>query len=184
MLDDFAGITPACAGKTIRAGTGASVAEDHPRMRGEDVKWVIDTIVGYGSPPHARGRRRRRPDRGPHRGITPACAGKTPTTTSAKTTEADHPRMRGEDATAVSMSDVVVGSPPHARGRPRPVRIPPGGPGITPACAGKTQRRTSIRAPRRDHPRMRGEDVVCAVICGQRHGSPPHARGRQRQIFL
>ena len=30
------GITPACAGKTLRKGIDIGLKEDHPRMRGED----------------------------------------------------------------------------------------------------------------------------------------------------
>ena len=46
-------------------------------MRGEDVKWIVDGVVGYGSPPHARGRLVDADLALADRGITPACAGKT-----------------------------------------------------------------------------------------------------------
>ena len=70
-------ITPACAGKTVSAQFWIMVLADHPRMRGEDRRIARGTTPTQGSPPHARGRRRR-PLRGRHAGgITPACAGKT-----------------------------------------------------------------------------------------------------------
>ena len=52
--------------------------------------------------------------------ITPACAGKT--------------------FCLSYMSVFLLGSPPHARGRPRPVVHSRSADGITPACAGKTTR--------------------------------------------
>ena len=52
--------------------------------------------------------------------------------------------------------------------------------GITPACAGKTQNFISILCTARDHPRMRGEDMLDAWGIFKFGGSPPHARGRQR----
>ena len=71
------GITPACAGKTLKSASGAASDRDHPRMRGEDETARPQLGEHIGSPPHARGRRRP-----PHANdiagrITPACAGKT-----------------------------------------------------------------------------------------------------------
>ena len=37
-LKKIRGITPACAGKTVRYWFGSKVCTDHPRMRGEDCK--------------------------------------------------------------------------------------------------------------------------------------------------
>ena len=73
-----ASITPACAGKTDVLPQIRRTGGDHPRMRGEDATPVEGEGRLAGSPPHARGRqkRRHRPVRDP--GITPACAGKTP----------------------------------------------------------------------------------------------------------
>ena len=86
--------------------------------------------------------------------------------------------MRGEKLGQKSCHYVSPGSPPHARGKvicihtfTCPLRI-------TPACAGKSERRLGIAYALRDHPRMRGEkanikyDDVCDI------GSPPHARGK------
>ena len=172
------GITPACAGKTTTRRFLCSTKPDHPRMRGEDVVMTWTMRRGTGSPPHARGRRRpsRRPN-GPRR-ITPACAGKTGEPDEDPSEPQDHPRMRGEDRRDAGQSEMVAGSPPHARGRRIDLAAPMGTPGITPACAGKTILHGPKGPSPRDHPRMRGEDDSAGSSGRILVGSPPHARGR------
>ena len=132
-------ITPACAGKTHQAQDDFAASGDHPRMRGEDVTPVAPGVEGTGSPPHARGRRTPLARLSQTIGITPACAGKTPTIPLSFSIMRDHPRMRGEDQSGLGPVESELGSPPHARGRlgvsfrPSPIS------GITPACAGKTR---------------------------------------------
>ena len=86
--------------------------------------------------------------------------------------------MRGEDNERQAGIRLVVGSPPHARGRRDWIHADGVLGRITPACAGKTAGQSHMGGITVDHPRMRGEDVVsCAhLLC--RVGSPPHARGR------
>ena len=92
--------------------------------------------------------------------------------------------MPGEDPHFVGTLAFPKGSPPHARGRLG------SGPGrsrrrrITPACAGKTQPPSDSPAPRRDHPRVRGENNWAAWVAGQIPGSPPHARGRPAMSLI
>ena len=93
------GITPACAGKTRLIEITKELESDHPRMRGEDVDPITVGFMQWGSPPHARGRRRSHNRRVHAVGITPACAGKTPTHAREWCRAEDHPRMRGEDFT-------------------------------------------------------------------------------------
>ena len=195
------GITPACAGKTFRTTAPPPAAPDHPRMRGEDEYTLLNSTMGAGSPPHARGRRVHAAQLDDGGGITPACAGKTPSTPDRRTPWSDHPRMRGEDLRAGPVAVGQPGSPPHARGRlgPRAPRGPMDR--ITPACAGKTPARTIATIQREgspphargrrglyavvwaacgDHPRMRGEDSNIEDARRFLRGSPPHARGRQQ----
>ena len=87
--------------------------------------------------------------------------------------------MRGEDNRLILADLDVVGSPPHARGRPSNEEAFGAGIGITPACAGKTRTRFWISGLCRDHPRMRGEDISDNPSRIMIAGSPPHARGRQ-----
>ena len=132
------GITPACAGKTTTRAWRTPTERDHPRMRGENDRDANVCCAEEGSPPHARGKRRRNElhDRIPR--ITPACAGKTRLRDPGYDRLADHPRMRGENAVQTTADGKVAGSPPHARGKPalKPAFEPCVG--ITPACAGKT----------------------------------------------
>mgnify|MGYP001645061355 CR=1 FL=1 len=107
-------------------------------MRGEDLKTSRTGDAISGSPPHARGRLNFLADAKDVARITPACAGKTVSTT-----------LNVQDS---------PGSPPHARGRPSGESRRGHRPGITPACAGKTTSNWSLSPQRQDHPRMRGED--------------------------
>ena len=76
---DAAGITPACAGKTLRPSIETPSSWDHPRMRGEDSRELRRRCRVRGSPPHARGRLFRSIFTADNVRITPACAGKTRT---------------------------------------------------------------------------------------------------------
>ena len=127
-------------------------------MRGEDPPLWGRFLAASGSPPHARGR--------------------PPQQSAQPHNRADHPRMRGEDGRSRPRWVRTSGSPPHARGRLRRVARHCDVNGITPACAGKTRVRSPSSADRRDHPRMRGEDVDAVPIFAEHGGSPPHARGR------
>ena len=49
---------------------------------------------------------------------------------------------------------------------------------ITPACAGKTSFVTRIGRRGRDHPRMRGEDVVTVSTTAGAHGITPACAGK------
>ena len=149
-------------------------------MRGEDGCVSVASASPSGSPPHARGRPRHvRRLRNLQR-ITPACAGKTLPSRSRRQRRPDHPRMRGEDRTETASRTASRGSPPHARGRPSTSTSQTLSSRITPACAGKTSTSFTTLLESADHPRMRGEDLNCALLpCGRR-GSPPHARGRLR----
>ena len=147
-------------------------------MRGEDAQRSSSTTGATGSPPHARGRRLTPSARPMRAGITPACAGKTNTSTFPKRNCADHPRMRGEDEVRRHHTLEQVGSPPHARGRLRAVVDVLAGQRITPACAGKTTAADVAAEVMLDHPRMRGEDTWTLRHARTFRGSPPHARGR------
>ena len=69
-------ITPACAGKSwISCDINRQIL-DHPRMCGEKRTSLLFSAGGCGSPPHVRGKVPAQLLDKPHRGITPACAGK------------------------------------------------------------------------------------------------------------
>ena len=147
-------------------------------MRGEDSNAASAFVKYWGSPPHARGRLILTIKLRPGGRITPACAGKTRRPYVRRRSQPDHPRMRGEDKSGVAPVGKGRGSPPHARGRLGFHCTQTTSSGITPACAGKTPLPRNRCQPRKDHPRMRGEDKGGARKRKQNVGSPPHARGR------
>ena len=94
--DLVAGIIPACAGSTIRCGSGRTWRQDHPRMRGEHFASNATSAASQGSSPHARGA--------------------LMSSLSVASTPWDHPRMRGEHEIEVGSIVASPGSSPHARG--------------------------------------------------------------------
>mgnify|MGYP000968574181 CR=1 FL=1 len=151
------GIIPACAGFTVAASPFPLRPGDHPRMRGVYSSLSGSSFRDPGSSPHARGLHPHRThlERKPR--IIPACAGFTPPGGGRTRRTWDHPRMRGVYQGGLPVTQVQLGSSPHARGlrryRPRTRRSG----GIIPACAGFTQR-VQVQG---DHG----------------SGSSPHARG-------
>ena len=111
------GLTPACAGTSVSLCPPQPPSWAHPRVRGDVVTGGLVDKVGTGSPPRARGRQ----TVGPHDdfggGLTPACAGTSPSCCSVGSRWWAHPRVRG-DVTRARMSGwIAMGSPPRARGR-------------------------------------------------------------------
>ena len=132
------GITPACAGKTCVTAAVRKVAEDHPRVCGKDIVKSMLTISSGGSPPRVRERPTGVGTTFLRFGITPACAGKTSSSSNAVFSSRDHPRVCGKDAALHGCYRVRQGSPPRVRERLL-VRVRLANRlGITPACAGKT----------------------------------------------
>ena len=131
------GITPACAGKSPNATIGRGASQDHPRVCGEKLKVLRMSSSTRGSPPRVRGKEIHLHALVDQRGITPACAGKRPSTRSYRVRDWDHPRVCGEKASFSFFSTVGSGSPPRVRGKgslhPQLCCCPR----ITPACAGK-----------------------------------------------
>ena len=114
-------ITPAPAGKTDADTTRSVIHADHPRTCGENL--AVGSIRWFwgGSPPHLRGKRSSGgADRRAAR-ITPAPAGKTPSSDSDSSSGTDHPRTCGENRILETMMSSSAGSPPHLRGK---LRVP------------------------------------------------------------
>ena len=71
------GITPACAGKSVKRDEFARVERDHPRMCGEKKNLRAKMVHRWGSPPHVRGKGEPTDLKQLYKRITPACAGKS-----------------------------------------------------------------------------------------------------------
>ena len=72
------GITPACAGKRKQEHGQKNRSGDHPRVCGEKLLFQMMLLVLRGSPPRMRGKVVHKALILLRRGITPACAGKSP----------------------------------------------------------------------------------------------------------
>ena len=151
---------------------------DHPRVCGENLRCFQLLIVIAGSPPRVRGKRALPRQASQVRGITPACAGKTDTEALRKRYFRDHPRVCGENPLPDIRISARPGSPPRVRGKLQPVPRTELCIGITPACAGKTGKRTKFCRVERDHPRVCGENKETGWTCAGDVGSPPRVRGK------
>ena len=146
-------------------------------MRGEYSHFSISRLLVSGSPPLARGIPFTSPWQKRRCRITPACAGNTLVPGMRVTKQKDHPRLRGEYISSVAVLSLTKGSPPLARGILRTGNRTVKTHGITPACAGNTQRKQVPPWQPRDHPRLRGEYFVTPMFQPPHTGSPPLARG-------
>ncbi len=113
---DPAGTIPACAGSSWSAGTEPERRRDHPRVRGEQTKTGGELDERTGPSPRARGAARRVAPSGRGDGTIPACAGSRPPRSPRTAPGRDHPRVRGEQISAVTESSASVGPSPRARG--------------------------------------------------------------------
>ena len=133
-----------------------------------------------GSPPLARGIPKGIGNSIPRIGITPACAGNTTAAIFPTVQQRDHPRLRGEYIRSIRFIPCVPGSPPLARGIHTMTSNGSGFVGITPACAGNTDRCGTNYRYQTDHPRLRGEYSDVHITDDRVTGSPPLARGIRR----
>ncbi len=178
--EGVSGITPACAGNRHDRRTQTQAGWDHPRLRGEQrARWPPASRPS-GSPPPARGTVRHRRPRRELPGITPACAGNSPSPRCWGWEPRDHPRLRGEQQVDNRPARRIGGSPPPARGTATTRRDRKLSARITPACAGNRSGPAGATSRRRDHPRLRGEQQTVNTSGPERPGSPPPARGTGR----
>ena len=150
------GIIPARAGFTGRPASHRLTETDHPRSRGVYSPDASPRRTPRGSSPLARGLHRPAHEAGAVRGIIPARAGFTTSTTATTPATTDHPRSRGVYPGEIGGSAAGGGSSPLARGLRRCSGHRRLNARIIPARAGFTG--TSRGCPRAgpDHPRSRG----------------------------
>ena len=152
------GITPAHAGKRWTAPWCFTAGWDHPRTCGEKNRRANTSINLPGSPPHMRGKEGQLPLLPRRRGITPAHAGKSGSTSAGPRMTRDHPPPSGEKG------DEEMGG-----GRP---------PGVTPPHRGEKDPLPQYQTRFRDHPRTCGEKLFVPIVSPSPVGSPPHMRGK------
>ena len=132
------GIIPALAGNTNSHVNDCQTSKDHPRSRGEYKERMEAKDTGVGSSPLSRGILREPPPLPSPRRIIPALAGNTQLPAPPFLAITDHPRSRGEYATAASTTGTAQGSSPLSRGIRTPLLAVTDGIGIIPALAGNT----------------------------------------------
>ena len=110
--------------------------------------------------------------------ITPACAGKSYSTTGFSSTTGDHPRVCGEKGCCPLLEVHAEGSPPRVRGKVCPNQIRLKDLRITPAYAGKSHYDLYRFFFTWDHPRVCGEKKSAISPSYVKYGSPPRMRGK------
>ena len=137
-------ITPAYAGKRVAIFLSLGLPWDHPRLCGE--------------------KQRINAHRGTYTGITPAYAGKRVKAKNLLGFHRDHPRLCGEKYINYFFPVKFLGSPPPMRGKVTQSYANLDRRRITPAYAGKSERKMKNESYTEDHPRLCGEKCLCAYI--------------------
>ena len=151
----------------------------HPRSRGENFTSRSWALPWTGSSPLTRGKLGAKMKRALSKGLIPAHAGKTTTSTTRAVRHAAHPRSRGENSQPTSIMPAGMGSSPLTRGKQGRGPRGCGGSGLIPAHAGKTST-VSARPPRNGaHPRSRGENDLAVNGNFDGNGSSPLTRGKR-----
>ena len=176
------GITPAWAGKSFLTRCSFHFCWDHPRVGGEKFLLLHTIVFCPGSPPRGRGKAFDRQQSAGRRRITPAWAGKSEICTRVGMHEEDHPRVGGEKDNAEFREKIDQGSPPRGRGKVDTGSSVPGGIGITPAWAGKSEYYRRIYQTKGDHPRVGGEKWFLMNLSRKELGSPPRGRGKEMSL--
>ena len=178
LFEHPVGITPACAGKRFPGFAESVFRWDHPRVCGEKALSTFSSRKNSGSPPRVRGKGLERFEPLRCVGITPAYAGKSSTATRAARSTGDHPRICGEKPSSNCCLLITSGSPPRMRGKVCSAVDDECQPGITPACAGKSQGYQCHTSGYKDHPHVCGEKLPGCAVTLAGTGSPPRMRGK------
>ena len=150
-------ITPAYTGKRTRIYKQKNKSKDHPRIHGEKSAFLLFFQSYQGSPPHTRGKVKSEAQLCIVPGITPAYTGKRYRKSYPQARRRDHPRIHGEKRVLLPPPEPAFGSPPHTRGKERPVDSAGSVEGITPAYTGKSYWFCYRSYQAREHPRIHGE---------------------------
>ena len=177
------GITPACAGKTSFDFFSFLRFRDHPRVCGKNEVRAVKFSYVVGSPPRVREKLQMEGVLVKRARITPACAGKTWSICCWYLRYWDHPRVCGKNTGNVFQVVSRPGSPPRVREKLGKFIRRYQESGITPACAGKTERTVSVRreitgSPPRVREKPQDKDVSYADI-----GITPACAGKTNQAF-
>ena len=178
LTDGTLRLIPAHAGKTGLRTRRASVAQAHPRSRGENLYSPVSQEMCRGSSPLTRGKRDGGVVDGDEAGLIPAHAGKTWRQRLPFRLLPAHPRSRGENSCGDWSPSTHAGSSTLTRGKPDRRTCAPRQPRLIPAHAGKTRWAPCERSGCAAHPRSRGENLDSANPHFRTRGSSPLTRGK------
>ena len=131
-------LIPASAGKTAWVLRPRNPGTAHPSVCRESATAWTEEDCAHDSSPRVRGKQINLQVQAPCPGLIPACAGKTRRLLAWLPASWAHPRVCGENAPSTTATKAAHGSSPRVRGKQRRSRRRRGGPGLIPACAGKT----------------------------------------------
>ena len=134
-------------GKELLAVLSGRAVLDHPRTCGEKSPAFLPAPTALGSPPHMRGKAEGKAEIARTLRITPAHAGKSVFHGFCAVEIQDHPRTCGEKYRMMPPVTIMLGSPPHMRGKVEPSARLVGERRITPAHAGKRLKRSRSTVP-------------------------------------
>ena len=116
-LDRYAGLIPACAGKTLNCENRWFTHRAHPRVCGENAEGNLALAQLEGSSPRVRGKPPTWIKDLTRLGLIPACAGKTLSYAPYPVCKRAHPRVCGENGIERSNDLFAEGSSPRVRGK-------------------------------------------------------------------
>ena len=134
----WAGLIPACAGKTPTTPCSQRSPRAHPRVCGENLGKMFFQIAASGSSPRVRGKPGESISAIARIRLIPACAGKTSCFVARERWLGAHPRVCGENCRYNSHRLPTPGSSPRVRGKLTINALSAADGGLIPACAGKT----------------------------------------------
>lgn len=147
-------------------------------MGGEKKIRKLQDNGSTGSPPHGRGKEGAQLAEKTGIRITPAWAGKSGSGLLFHRVWWEHPRVGGEKQHFPAVLGIILGSPPHGRGKVAGPGVALLHPGITPAWAGKRSCKEIAPLLVEDHPRVGGEKFTSGTMYFEDRGSPPRGRGK------
>ncbi len=132
--------TPTCVGRTQGWPGPACSRPEHPHVRGEDIPRCPLYCPSSGAPPSAWGGRGDVARDGHVERSTPTCVGRTPRSRWRFRRTAEHPHVRGEDASSPKPTAGRRGAPPRAWGGHGEQLLVLRVERSTPTCVGRTPR--------------------------------------------
>ena len=171
-------LIPAHAGKTRTPWSAHQSRGAHPRSRGENCELVGRSEVELGSSPLTRGKPFTHNQRHNLSGLIPAHGGKTCVLCVTSWGFGAHPRSRGENLDGYRETVEDWGSSPLTRGKLIGPDDWEATGGLIPAHAGKTMLGEARVVEWEAHPRSRGENSMCGILCQATVGSSPLTRGK------